>query len=141
GLPRGRGGPGARGRTLPGGGDAAADHARHFAPAGLRPRRTRGGEGDVRPAAPPPVDLPRHPMTAAMVSDLIPTPPTVGTILLVVSLAGVVLAGVLTAAEEAIGWLTRSAAADYAAQHARGAHVQRAAEYPARARRAASFAR
>ena len=31
--------------------DAAADHARNPAPAGLRPRRTRGEGRDVRPAA------------------------------------------------------------------------------------------
>ncbi|HLR28749.1 MAG TPA: hemolysin family protein [Ruania sp.] len=80
-------------------------------------------------------------MTPAVVPDLIPTPPTVGTVLLVLSLVGVVIAGVLTAAEEAIGWLTRSAAADYAAQHARGARVQQIAEYPVRARRAANFSR
>lgn len=74
-------------------------------------------------------------------TDLIPTPPVVGTVLLVLSVLGVVLAGVLTAAEEAIGRLTRSAAHHYAAQHPRGVRVEQIAEYPALARRAASFAR
>src|SRR5699024_9975244 len=68
-------------------------------------------------------------------------PPTVGTVLLVLSLVVVWVDGLLTAAEEAIGWLARSAAADYAAKHARGARVQQIAEYPVRARRAANFAR
>lgn len=73
--------------------------------------------------------------------DLIPTPPTVGIVLLALSLLGVVLAGVLTAGEEAIGRLTRSAAQEYASHHARGARVQQIAEYPVAARRAAGFAR
>src|SRR5690606_245758 len=142
-VPRGGGRAGARRGPLARGGDAPPHHARHPAPARLRPRRARGGEGDVRAAATPPAHPPRPPMSGALLAattgpaEGVPVSP-----LLLLALASLSLGAMLSAGEEAVRSITRTAAHEAEAEGRRGARAAVAlAESPRPAAQATTFLR